>query len=274
MHDRVRLGRHARPILLAHPQLVALQITHDRLEQPLLHPALLPRSSSLPTLPQPRHRRLRRLGAYMANDLLDGLLPLNQIAQDERAEEARRTREEDRLGLVRLVRTLVARPKLLREHLGVVRVLRILDRGDGALRLPRKTEVVVTEAIELLRERADRREVEDDSERGSDGERLAELEDEPGREDRVAAEVEEGFVEGDVGGRGGEETQPDLVDRTFSGREGLRVGGGRGGGGSGDGIGEGKGGLVDLAVGVQRHARERDEDCATRVESASVCKES
>lgn len=104
--------------------------------------------------------------------------------------------------------------------------------------------------------------VKHDTERGSNGEGLAELEDEASSEDRVSSEVEEGLVEGDLGGRRGEETEPYVVDRLLGGSELLRVacrGGGDGSGG-GDGVGEGERGLVDLAIGVERHASERDED--------------
>lgn len=264
MNDNVRLSRDPRPIGVAHPQVRALEVSHNRLNAPLLDPVLVPHTPTLPTLPQPRQSRLGRLRAHMAVDLPNARRPREQVAEDKRPKESRPAGKEHRLESLRRLGLLVRHAQALREDLRVVRVLGIDGNGCGVRdvrRVTRETEVRGAEAVECGGEGADGREVKDDAERRADGEGLAEVEDEAGREDRVAAEVEEAFVERDLAGRGGEELDPDVVDRALGRRERLGVGGGVGRRGGGDGVGEGEGGLVDLAVRVERHASEGDEDC-------------
>lgn len=287
MHNDVRLLRDAAPVLVAHAELVALEVTNDDLEPALLDPLVVPRPAALSTLPQARKRLVGRPGAHVADDLGDlaaAALAVEEVAQDEGAEETGRAREEDRLGLVRRGGLVVRRAERPGEGLGVVGVLVIGSGGGlsacrGLLAARCEAEVGVTERVELLCEGADGREVKDEAEWRARGERAAQLKDEARREDRVPAEVEEALVERDLGRRRGEELEPDVVDRLLGRRELLSVGtAGRGRrragrderGGGGDRVGEGERGLVDLAVGVERHARERDDDCVSGQRSVSL----
>lgn len=267
MDDRIRFLRNPRPIRLTHTQLFSLKVTDNDLQPSALDPLLIPRRTPFSALPQPRDGLLRVLRTNVADDLLD-LLPasrlVEQVTEDESAEEARRARKEDGLRTVRDGRLLVRLPEDLDERVGVLRVLVVLL---GFLLVARRGEskVGISETVEFTTESADGRVVEDEPEGSVRSKRLAELEDEAGGEDRVTAEVEEGVVEGNLGRGGGEEGEPDVVDSLLGGSEGLRRRGGRtgGGGSGGDGVGEGEGGLVDFAVRVERHASERDDDCGS-----------
>ena len=263
MDDDVRLGGNSGPVRVAHAEVSALEVAHDSVDEPVGDPSLVPRAPALATLPESLDRELGALRADMADDLGDAVLPAQQVAKDERAEESGAAGEEDDLRACRRRWLGVDGRERLGEQLGVVRVLGV--DGDFLCGGGRKAEVGGAQSVELVCEGADGRVVEDDAERCADGERGAQLEDEARGEDRVAAEVEEGLVERDRVRRRREQLEPDVVDRALGRGERLRGPRRVRRRGGGDRVGEWERGLVDLAVRVQRHARERHEDCRGQV---------
>lgn len=188
MNDDIRLLGDLGPVSCTHAQLFLLQISHDNLNEALLNPLLIPRAPAFAAVLQPAECRLGRLGPDVANDLLRLRPPRGEkIAEDEGAEEARRSGKEDRLRALLDFGLFVLFPQA-RDELGLVLgVLGILDDG----RRLAESEIRIAQAIELLGEAADGRVVEDDAERRSNSEALAQLEDETRGEDRMSSQVEE-----------------------------------------------------------------------------------